>query len=231
MKAQIIWITAFVCLLFASCEHDNFDEPNATISGKVLYNGNPVGVRTNGTQLELWQEGYQLFTKIPVYIAHDGTFSASVFNGRYKIVRLAGAPWEAQTGDTIVVDVKGSTVIEVPVTPYFIVKNESFRKDAGTITSTFTIDKIVETANVVSVNLYLGKNILTDHNKNENDDSQDKYQRSLDLSQLAFGQEITMTSLIPEALINEDYIFARLGVRSNQSNEYYYTQVQKISLK
>lgn len=229
MKTRILLIVSFICFLFASCEYDNFDAPSATLSGRVVYEGNPVGVRTTGTELELWQPGYQLYTKIPIYVAQDGTFSASLFDGTYKLVRLGGAPWEAQSGDTLTIDVKGNTVVDVPVNPYFIIKNESFQKGAdGTIAVKFTIEKIVASATVESINLYLGKGILTDHNKNENGD--DKYNRQFDLSKLILGQEMTMTSIIPESLIKSGFCFARIGIKSNKSNEYLYTQVQKISL-
>lgn len=224
MKIKLLMIAAGICLLFTGCEHDNFDAPNATLSGKVVYNGSPVGVRTNGTQLELWQDGYQLFTKVPVHIAHDGSYSAAVFNGTYKLVRLAGAPWEAQSKDTILVEVRGNTILDVPVTPYFVIRNENFQKGAGTVTAKFTIDKVVESAGVQSVNLYLGKNILTDHNRNE------KIQE-LDLSGFVVGGESSITANIPETLANNEYIFVRVGVRSTLSNEYYYTQVQKLQLK
>lgn len=226
MKTQIVSILVFICLLFVAtgCEYDNYDEPNAILSGKVVYNGNPVGVRTNGTQLELWQDGYALHTKIPVYIAHDGTFSAAVFNGQYKIVRLAGAPWEGAPGDTIVVDVKGNTTIDIPVKPYFIISNEHFQQSAGTVIAKFTIEKIVESAQIQSINLYLGKNILTDQNQHEKI-------VSLDLSGYTVGQEATVIAEIPAGLLGDDHLFARLGVRSTLSNEFYYTQVQKINLK
>ena len=147
MKTKILFIVACVCFLLASCEYDNYDAPSAKLSGRVLYNDAPVGVRTNGTQLELWQDGYELYTKIPVYIAQDGTFSASLFNGQYKLVRLSGAPWEDQPMDTIRIEVKGNTVVDVPVKPYFIIKNESYQKGTGNaITVKFTIDKVVEPA-------------------------------------------------------------------------------------
>ena len=66
-------ISVFV-LILVGCEYDNYDPPRSFLTGTVTYNGNPVGVRSGATQLELWQHGYQLFEKIPVYIAQDGTF-------------------------------------------------------------------------------------------------------------------------------------------------------------
>jgi len=224
MRTKLFILFAFIGLLFAGCEHDNFDEPNVILSGKITYNDVPLGVRTKGTQLELWQDGYQLFTKIPVHIAHDGSFSAAIFDGSYKMVRLAGAPWEPQSSDTILVNVRGNTIVDVPVNPYFIIKNESFQKGAGTITAKFTVEKIVASANVHSINLYLGRNLLTDHNYNEKN-------VGLDLVDLTLGSEATITTDIPANLMDEDYIFVRVGVRSSMSNEYLYTQVQKFELK
>lgn len=48
MKTKILFIVACVCFLLASCEYDNYDAPSAKLSGRVLYNDAPVGVRTNG---------------------------------------------------------------------------------------------------------------------------------------------------------------------------------------
>ncbi|MDR0766525.1 MAG: DUF3823 domain-containing protein, partial [Odoribacteraceae bacterium] len=64
-----IYITIATALLLAGCAIDNYDEPGATLSGRILYNGQVVGVRSAGTQLELWQDGYPLRSKITVYIA------------------------------------------------------------------------------------------------------------------------------------------------------------------
>lgn len=222
MRTLLILFTTFVCLFFTNCEYDNFEEPNAILSGKVVYNNTPVGVRTNGTQLELWQDGYELNTKIPVYIAHDGSYSVALFNGQYKLVRLAGAPWEAQSNDTIVIDVKGNTVKDIEVIPYFIIQGESFRKgEGGQVTATFTIDKIVNDAEMTEVNLYIGENILTDQNRHE-------FISRMDVATISPGSATTVSITLPENLAKEDFLFVRLGVRSNKSNEFYYTQVQKL---
>ena len=86
MKIKSICLATIAILLLASCEYDNYDMPNAILSGRVVYEGTPVGVRATATRLELWQGGYANRTKIDVNIAHDGTYSAALFNGRYKNV-------------------------------------------------------------------------------------------------------------------------------------------------
>jgi len=224
MKKKILFIISVCCLLFASCEYDNFDEPKSTLSGKVVYDGKPIGLRTNGPQLELWQDGFGLRKSIPVYLAHDGSFSAVLFNGQYKMVRKAGGPWQPQLSDTIIIDVRGNTVTDVPVIPYFVINNESYQKGVDDVTAKFTINKIVESADISEVRLYLGMSILTDQNKNEQ-------AVSADISKIITGQETSLIAKIPSSLTKYDYIFARIGVRSTVSNEFYYTQVQRVDLK
>jgi hypothetical protein len=224
MKIQSLLLAAFICILFTGCAYDNYDEPAATLSGKVVYNGNPVGVRSDGTQLELWQDGYALRTKIPVYIAWDGSFHARVFDGEYKIVRLNGAPWENQPGDTILVTVKGNTAIDVPVTPYFVVSGVTYRKEADKITTTFTIQQASASATLESATLYLSKNIITDEVRNES--------KAVKLAaDITSGQSVTVEATIPASLASADYLFARIGVKAGQSGERYYTSPEKIQLK
>ncbi|MDO5607200.1 MAG: DUF3823 domain-containing protein [Capnocytophaga sp.] len=220
---KIIILFAFIGFLLMSCELDNFEEPNVTITGKVVYDGRPIGVRSNGVQLELWQEGHQLYTKVPIFIAHDGTFSAVVFGGDYKMVRLSGAPWENQSTDTILVNARNNISIDVPVIPYYIIDNESIRASSGTITASFTVTQVSTTAGLAEVRLYLGKSILTDQNRNE-------YAINLDTSTLSLGQQATMTATIPANLVQYPYIYARIGVRSTATNEFIYTQVQQVNL-
>lgn len=225
MKSKLlISLVITAGLLFTGCEYDNFEAPGAMLSGKVVYEGKAVGVRSNGPQLELWQDGFPLRSLIPVFINQDGTFSASLFDGKYKLVRKGDSPWLQQATDTIIVNVKGNTYLEVPVTPYFTITDESFQKSGNTVTARFAVNKVVENARVELVRLYLGKSILTD-----------QVQRELrvdgNAGGLVFGQQTVISGEIPDNLKNLDYVFARLGVKSTSSGEYYYSAVQKIALK
>src|SRR5688572_7366607 len=111
MKYKLSFVIGILVVFSAACKKDNYDAPKSWITGKVVYQNQPVGVRSNGVQLELWQPGFQTFSKIPVYISQDGTFSANVFDGDYKLTRLKGnGPWADNT-DTIAVSVRGSAVV------------------------------------------------------------------------------------------------------------------------
>lgn len=224
MKNIISLIVTSCLLMLASCGYDNYDEPKSTFSGRVVYEGEAVGVRTNAVRLALFQDGYDFHSEIPAHIAQDGSFSVSLFNGEYKLVRVGGAPWEAAQNDTLFVKVKGNTVQDIPVTPYFVIKNASFRKEGNKIVAKFTVNKVVESATLTSVSLYLGQGILTDNNRNEAN-------ISLDLSHVTLNQEQTAEITIPDKLAKGEYVFARLGVQSDKSNEFCYTQSEKITLK
>lgn len=211
-------------LLLAGCEYDNFEAPKATLSGKVVYQGNAVSVRNNGPQLELWQDGFALKSPITVNISQDGSYSAILFNGRYKLVRRADAPWQQQASDTLIVDVSGNTTYDVPVSPYFTISNDTFGKSGNNITARFVVNKNIPTANLELVRLYLGKSILTDQVQRE-------FLVDGNVANIVSGQPTEITASLPDNLKDLDYIFARIGVKSSSAGEYYYTQVQKIALK
>ena len=155
-----------------------------------------------------------------MYVNQDGTYSAVLFDGEYKLVRMGNAPWERPTNDTILIEVHGNTVQDIPVTPYFVIKNASFTKNGSKVTAKFTVKKVSEGAALEDVRIYLGETFITDNNTNR---------ASLSLgSNITLDQEITAEIDIPESLASEDYFFARVGVKSGQASEYCFTQSTKI---
>lgn len=223
MKREIIFtlIAAFV-IVFAGCTKDNFDPPKSMLTGTITYDSNPVGVRSNGTQLELWQYGYKLRSKIAVYIAQDGTYSARLFNGNYKLVRLAGAPWANQT-DSIDVTISGATKVDVPVVPYFTITGETFTYASGVLSASCTVNK-VGTIVIERLTLYVGTTTIVDASNNAG--KSDKTGAAL--SNLTVP--LTYNFTLPAALASKSYIYARIGVKATGVGELLYTPVQKIQL-
>ncbi|MBB2949956.1 MULTISPECIES: DUF3823 domain-containing protein [Sphingobacterium] len=225
MKIKFLTVlTATLGLLVVGCEYDNFEAPKDSLTGKVVFEGKPVGVRNNGPELELWQDGYPLKSLIPVYINQAGEFSVSLFKGKYKLVRKGNSPWLRQSTDTIVVNVDGNTVLDVPVTPYFSVGNESFQATNGQIAANFIIRKTAESSNLDQVKVFLRKSMLTDHVVFDQE-------IKIDLNNIVIGTETRVSAQLSSGLKDQDYIFARVGVKSSSSEEYTYTPVQKIVLK
>src|SRR4051794_8424106 len=225
MKSNLFSLIILSLFFLASCKKDNKEPPSSTILGRVTFNKQPVGVRSNGVQVELWQYGYQLFSKIPVYINQDGTFSAKVFNGSYKLTLLNGnGPWTDKT-DSIDVAVDGSVQVDVPVNPYFVIANESFQRNGKTITATFNLQNLNAGKPLELVRIYIGQTIITDQINNAASD-QKTAAAITDLS-----QPITLSLTVPAALENKDIVFARVGVKTTGVSELLYSQPKEISLK
>jgi hypothetical protein len=227
MKSKIIssTILTFV-IIFAGCTKDNYDPPTSFLTGNVVYNGNPIGVRSGATQLELWQNkwdtrGVIARAKIIVNIAQDGSYSSRLYDGNYKIVRLAGGPWANQT-DSIDVTVSGTAKVDVPVTPYFIITGENFTNNAGVITSTCTVTK-VGTLNISSLTLYVGVTNIVDANNN----SLTNVISSSGLTDLSTPKTNTVT--LNATLAARKYVYVRLGVATSGVGERLYTPVRKIT--
>lgn len=221
-----IMISALALLgIMSSCEKDNRTEPKSTLKGRVVHDGQPIGVRSNGVQLELWQPGYQLFTKIPVLINQDGTFSASLFDGNYKLVRLRGnGPWVNNT-DTIQVELRGNQELDVPVEPYFTIKNDTYTKEAGKVSATFSVQQVVASARLERVNLYVGTTLITDPNNNGGNAEKPGAEIT------DFSKPVTLTANLSAALAGREYVYARVGVKTAGVGEMIFGAPQKIQLK
>lgn len=225
MKIKLLFtIGISLVSILSGCKKDNYSPPTSMLSGRVVYQGQPVGVRSNGVQLEIWQSGFQLFSKIPVYINQDGTFSAALFDGDYKLTRLRGnGPWVDNT-DTINVQVRGATNVDVPVEPYFVITNPTFQKSGTAVAASGKIDQVVTTATIERVSFYIGASEFVDANIKEGFD--DKTGAALaDLS-----QPLTFSITPSAALAAKGYVFGRIGVKTAGVAEMLYTPVQKIQL-
>lgn len=226
MKSNLYSVFTFLLALalLAGCQYDNQEPPKSFITGQVVYNGQPVSVRSNNVRLELWQPGYALFQKVDIHVAQDGTFSANVFDGHYKITRLRGnGPWVDQT-DTIDVQLRGNTVVEVPVTPYFVIKDPNLKKNGNAIEATFHVEQVHASANLEAVHLYLGNTVIVDQNNNTK--SVRLAANAVDLSQpITLGADIPAPSGAARS-----YVYARIGVKTAGVAEQIYSTPVKIAL-
>lgn len=221
-------IALFLTVAAASitgCKKDNYEAPASTLKGQVVYQDQPISLRSNGVQLELWQPGFELSTKIPIYVAQDGTFSASVFDGKYKLVRLLGnGPWINNT-DTVDVNVNGATEVKVEVMPYFMIKNANMAQSGTNLTASFSLQQINNSLPLDGVTLYLGTTTIVDQVNNVATAVKPASQIT-DLT-----QPITLTVAIPPSLSAKGYLYARIGAKTAGVAELIYTMPQKVELK
>jgi hypothetical protein len=184
-----------------------------------------LSVRSGGVELELWQYGYQLRNKIAVYVKQDGSFSARVFNGSYKMTLLKGnGPW-ANKPDSIDVQVNGSVNTDVTVDPYFLVSHVAYERAGNTITATFHLQQVNTDRTLEAARLYIGQTIIVDQNNNMVNVSKPAAQIP-DLS-----QPVTITATIPAALESKPNLFVRVGVKTNGVAELIYSMPVEFSGK
>jgi hypothetical protein len=156
-----------------------------------------------------------------VYVAQDGSYSAILFDGDYKLTRLRdNGPWQNNT-DSITVQVRGNTVVDVPVQPYFTLGTTSISKSGSSVTASVQVNK-VGTRNLDAVVLYLGYTQFVDVSNQAASTSK----ASADITNLS--QPVSLTTTIPS--LAKGSIYARVGVRIQGVGELIYSPVQKIDL-
>jgi hypothetical protein len=224
MKQLTITLLAGLGLLAASCKKDNYDPPASQLTGRVLYQNEAVGVRgQGGVQLELWQRGEYFRNKIAVFVAQDGTYSATLFDGDYKLTRLRdNGPWQNNT-DSVDVKVRGNTIVDVPVQPYYVVRNATFTKTGSAITASGLVSQAAAGRTVESVTLFVNNTQFVDTN---NSLVGNTTKSGADVSNLT--QPLTFSLAIPSTARNA--VYARIGVKTQGVNELFYSPVQKITL-
>ena len=223
MKLTVYTFCASLIIFLSACEKDNLKEPASILSGNVTFQGQPIGVRSDRVQFEIWQRGFAFFTKIPLNIAQDGSFKATLHDGDYKLVRLPNSgPWVNNT-DTINISLRGASTVDITVEPYFVIKNASFTRNGTNVSATFTIEKNGTHSRIMEVTrVFLGRYYILDLGNNA---------ANKDGAGVVLGQPITVTLAIPTAIANDDFIFARVGVKTRDIGEYLYTASQKLQLK
>ena len=222
---KLINILVVLVLLISACEYDNYDPPKSELTGRIVYGGETLGVRHDLDVLQLYEPGWQNFDPISLTLKQDGTFSALLFDGDYKLVLIPGnGPWIDQT-DTIDIQVRGSQVIEVPVEPFFMIRNESIGLDGTTLVASLDLDQVVEGEELQFVSLYVGNTRLVDNQSNGNFREEKLSAGSID----DMSETITLRMDLSE--VNKDFVYARIGVKTKGRQELLFSQVQKIQLQ
>lgn len=229
MKAKFYVLLFGGLLLITSCELDNYNEPDAILTGNILYDGEAIPVARNQVRFELWQSGYGSPAPIDVAIAQDGSYSSRIFSGDYKLAFLPGeGPFRAPT-DTIYFSVSGDKEMNLTVTPYYTIQNAQFSHAAGSIDASCSVNQIISGADsraVERVTLVINRTLFVDANSGaEGSIAQVDAEDISDLNNISMSVEIPSDPTKPD----QNYIFARIGVKIEGVEDMIYTQVEKIT--
>jgi hypothetical protein len=216
--------------LLASCEKDNFTEPKSTLSGRIVYNGEPIGVEYNQVRLQLWQPGFGKLAAIDAQVDQSGFYSATLFNGDYKLVVPKGrGPFktlekDAAAKDTLFVTLEGNKEVDVEVMPYYMIRTPQFAGAENKVTATLKLEKIITGADardIERVSLFINKTEFVSRATNVG---------VTDIAGTAIKNlnAIAIETEIPALVPTQKYIFARVGVKIKDVEDMIFSPVQKV---
>lgn len=235
MKKIALFLFIALAMGFTSCEYDNYDAPNTTLSGRVTYNGQPVPVKNNQVSFRLYEPGWELSssTYMTVQVAQDGTFSASVYTGKtYKLIRVENVgPWVNPTAaDTVTVsNCTGGQTVDMPVVPYYLLENASIACADKIVSGTCFVNEVTAGKRIEKVGLYAGRNLIVDdtYNFGHSETNEVKAGDTVTLTVDLNGLSVNSTA---NSLPSTGFIYARMGLKIEGIDAMVYTEPFKLAI-
>jgi hypothetical protein len=237
IKIQYILLFSLCAFLFASCAKDNYDAPGTLFNGALTYKGDTIRLQRGQVYFQLFEPGWQKDMKsnpINVSIGQNGVFSAMLFNATYKMVLPVGkGPYLPQDTTTLVLT--GSKTMNIEVTPYYMIRNVAFSSSGRTVTGSCSVEQIVTGANaknVESVNLYISTTSIVDagacYDKPVAGDISNLSSISMSYNVPVFST-VDPTKYTPIA--DQNYVYARIGLKIQGVGDMIYSPVVKVNLQ
>lgn len=229
MKIRNYLYLSAMALIFASCEIDNYEEPESFFTGRIVYNGDPIEVGAREVRFQLFQPGFGNLAPLDVHLDTDGSFSGRFFDGDYKLKFLNGqGPFKAyevneQQGDTLIISIRGNTEMDLEVLPYYMLNSSQFSASGSTITGSANYTQIITDADARTIEfarLYINDTQFVSNNGDYN----------LGFSDLEVTTgTVSGNTTLPDNY-DKDYIFARIGVKIDGVEDLLFCPVQKLDL-
>lgn len=230
---HIIWL--FPLALFTACsltDYDNYDAPKSTLEGTFHYQGDSIRVSYNNVTFELWQGGFGQESPIDVTVDQNGSYSAVLFDGDYRLVVPPGQGPFISSGigengsDSLAVQLEGNLRQDIEVLPYYMIRDPQFSVSGRTVSADIELEQIVtgeDAENLENVELYVSKTRYVDT------------RTSISTHTVAGGDiddmnNISLNTDVPEMTPTQDYAFARVGVKVENVEDMMYSPIEKIQL-
>jgi hypothetical protein len=226
---HIIFLAGFAVL--ASCKKDNYEAPSSTLSGKIVYQGEAIGVENYQVPYELYQFGFGKVGAIGSSFAQDGTYSAVLFDGEYRLIIPNGQgpfKWKQTASgdpDSVLISLRGSQQLDLEVTPYYMIRTPQLAASGGKVTANFKIEKIVTDAtakDLENVTLYINKTQFVSGGDNIANSE-------IAGSAIVDMNNVTLETSIPSITPTQNYVFARIGLKIAGVEDRIFSPVQKIT--
>lgn len=224
---------AILALMLAgtSCKKDNYAAPSVTLKGSLVYKGTPIGVEYNQVPFELYQTGYKGNAPITGTFDQDGNYSVLTFAGNYKFTMKPGqGPFEwkelaSGARDTLAIALNSSQVVNIEVTPFYMVSNAKIAASGGQITANFAIDKIITDAtahDIESVGLYVNKTQFVSRVDNA-------AKTEIAGSSITNMSSVSISVGTPNFTVTQNYVYARVGIKIAGVEDMIFSPVTKVS--
>jgi hypothetical protein len=231
MKIKFHYILFFaLSTVILSCKKDNFDAPKAALTGRIVYQGEPLNFEYKKVSYELYQSGFGKTGAIGSIFTPEGAFSHLLFDGLYKmVVPIGQGPfvWK-QTGgkpDSIAITLKGNTNMDIEVMPYYMIRTPQLTYSSGSVTGTFKLEQIVKDANaktIERVTLYISKTRFADSQTNV-------ATTNLAGSAITDLNNVSLSVTVPTLVPTQNYVFASIGVKFSGVDDMILSPVKKLT--
>ena len=232
MKFTKYCLGLLLCIMgVLSCKKDNYQGPTSTITGRLVFGGDSIGLEKDQVPFELYQNGFGKVGALAATFTPEGRYSALLFDGEYKMiiptnqgpflskVNGSGAP------DSLSITLKGNQTLDIEVMPFYMIRNTQIAASGGNAVATFALEKIVVDANakdVESVALYINKgNFVSPANNIA--------LTEMPVDSIADMSNITMSVAIPGLTPTQNYVFARIGLKINGVEDRMFSPLVKLT--
>jgi hypothetical protein len=229
IKFSGVILVAVGTILF-SCKKDNYKEPSSTLSGRIVYKGEAINVENYQVPYQLYQFGFGKVGSIDGSFTQDGTYSAVLFNGNYKLIVPNGQgpfKWKQLASgapDSVAVTINGNQTLDLEVTPYYMIRTPAVTGGAGKVSATFKAEKIITDAsakNIERVTLYINKTQFVSGANNIGT-------ANLSGAAIADPNNISLSVSVPN-ISPQAYVYARIGLKIEGVEDLIFSPVQKIT--
>ena len=229
----IVLVAITFCTAAVSCKKDNYTAPSSTLSGRLVYKGDSIGVERDQVPYELYQYGFGKVGAIGSSFAQNGTYSQLLFEGDYKLIIPNGQGpfmWNKTSSgapDSVAISLKGSQVVNLEVTPYYMIRTPQMVAVAAdtSVTATFKVEKIITDAvngrNIDRVSFYINKTQFVSGGDNI---------IGIDLAGPAITDpnNITLNVKVPLFVPTQNYVYGRVGIKIAGIEDMIFSPVQRI---
>jgi hypothetical protein len=222
-----LMLTVLCMCCFSGCELDNYDAPNATLTGRLLDSGTNEGMPTqtpNGARIRIYEfyQGEWSAQPYDFWVKQDGSFeNKAAFAGKYRIT-VEGA---FAAFDPIETDISGTKTLDIPVTPYLRLSVNATPGASGEVTLSTQVSRSANAPKIRTITFVCGKTPYVDKNTFVKKSDIDVNSVSDD-EIVSKTYSATLTGLTPGTTY-----YVRAGAFANNTGSHYnYSKVVEVKL-